>query len=65
MWWLQWMYRGVPGPPEFLQPFLLTDGDRSYDRVGLEMFIVVMVLALAAVTVIRILKRKGTFRFLF
>lgn len=40
LWWRQWMYRGLIGPPDFLAPLLAWDGESAYDRKALEMFLV-------------------------
>ncbi len=44
VWWRLWMYKGFFGPPAFLSAFLWTDGEASYDRVALEMFLVLFVI---------------------
>ena len=58
VWWRLWMYDGLVGPPPILQPFIATDGEGSYDRVGAEMSIVVWTLALCAIGLSQFLSRQ-------
>jgi hypothetical protein len=54
IWWRLWMNHGILGPPPFLRPFLFSDGEGAYDRVAVEMFIVLWLLMLAAIWLIRL-----------
>ena len=50
VWWRFWMYSGWPGPPPIVRLFVQADGERSYDLVELDMFLVVAAVVVALST---------------
>lgn len=40
VWHYLWFYQGFFRPPAFLAPFIWSDGEASFDRVILEMFLI-------------------------
>ncbi len=54
IWGKAWFYREWIGPPEFLNKFLLPDGEAYYDIVFLEMYITSFVLLLTITGVIKL-----------
>jgi hypothetical protein len=59
IWWRLWMNHGVWGPPAFLKSFLLWDGEAAYDRVALEMFLVLLAVLLLVVGLVRLRQASG------
>ena len=53
IWWRLWMYNGFFGPPDFLSTFMKGDGEGIYNRVELEMFIVLFVVVVSAILFFR------------
>jgi len=52
-WWLGWMYHGLPSPPDFLEPIWSADGEGVYDRISVEMILVVTCINTALIFYLR------------
>jgi len=53
LWVRLWIYHGFTAPPDFLKTLMPADGEGVYNRVELEMFIVLLIVTTFAILVYR------------
>lgn len=52
-WWIAWMYHGFLAPPDFLRPIWHASGEGVYDRISIEMILIVEFVTISLVLYFR------------